>query len=195
MAFNTACGNGFPLNIGGGGNSAEISELESAVQALQGVVGDSEEGLVKDVSDLQTAVGDNDSGLIKDVADIQTALENLNPNIYSTTETAVGKWNNNDLYRKIVNIGSLPNNSSAGIDSGITNLGDVVSMRGYAKDSASIINLPYASPTSNDSISMWYDIANNKIFVNTKNDKSNFTGYVVIEYTKVSAQTNKGGKK
>ena len=185
--YKTACGNGFPLNIpseingGGGGGGASSADDVSYDNTSSGLT----------ATDVQAAIDE----VAGDVSDLETELEGVTPNIYSTTETVVGKWNNSDLYRKIVNVGSLPNNINAGTDSGITNLGEVVSMRGYAKDSASIINLPYASPTASDSISVWYDIASNKIYVNTKNDKSNFTGYIVIEYTKVLTQTNKGGKK
>ena len=162
---------------GGGGGGSSSADNVSFDNTTSGLTADNVQGAIDEIAG--------------NVSDLEAAVT---PNIYSTTETVVGKWNNNDLYRKIVNVGSLPNNTNAGTDSGITNLGEVVSMRGYAKDSASIINLPYASPTASDSISMWYDIASNKIYVNTKNDKSNFTGYVVIEYTKVSVQTRKGGK-
>ena len=100
MAFNTACGNGFPLNIGGGTGegTSDYAELENKPQinevtlsgnkslsdlgiaaasdlaTLSGVVGDSSDGLVKDVSDLQTTVGDSSAGLVKDVSDIQGVI-------------------------------------------------------------------------------------------------------------------------
>lgn len=56
------------------GESADISALESAVEALETAVGDAEGGLVKDVADLETAVGDAESGLVKDVADIEATI-------------------------------------------------------------------------------------------------------------------------
>ena len=53
-----------------GGNT---EELDQRIDALESAVGDSEGGLVKDVTDLKTAVGDNTSGLVKDVADIKSS--------------------------------------------------------------------------------------------------------------------------
>ena len=41
-----------------GGDTTDISELESDVGALQTTVGDSDAGLVKDVADLKSAIGD-----------------------------------------------------------------------------------------------------------------------------------------
>jgi len=46
------------LDSAAGGDAADITELESDVEALQTTVGDSTGGLVKDVADLETAIGD-----------------------------------------------------------------------------------------------------------------------------------------
>lgn len=46
------------LDSAAGGDAADISELESDVEALQTTVGDSDAGLVKDVADLESAIGD-----------------------------------------------------------------------------------------------------------------------------------------
>lgn len=46
------------LDSAAGGDVADITELESDVEALQTTVGDSTGGLVKDVTDLETAIGD-----------------------------------------------------------------------------------------------------------------------------------------
>ena len=56
------------------GEGADITALETAVEALETAVGDAEAGLVKDVADLETAVGDAEAGLVKDVADIEAAI-------------------------------------------------------------------------------------------------------------------------
>ena len=56
------------------GEGADITALETAVEALETAVGDAEAGLVKDVADLETAVGDAEAGLVKDVADLETAV-------------------------------------------------------------------------------------------------------------------------
>ena len=56
------------------GEGADITALETAVEALETAVGDAEAGLVKDVADLETAVGDAEAGLVKDVDDIQASI-------------------------------------------------------------------------------------------------------------------------
>ena len=67
-------------------------EIEERLDALEGTVGDSTKGLVKDVDDLagdlsaaesdiddlQTTVGDNNSGLVKDVNDLETTVGDNN---------------------------------------------------------------------------------------------------------------------
>lgn len=56
------------------GEGADITALETAVQALETAVGDAEGGLVKDVADAKVAIGNAESGLVKDVADIKAAI-------------------------------------------------------------------------------------------------------------------------
>lgn len=63
------------------GEGADITALETAVEALETAVGDAEAGLVKDVADLETAVGDESTEgtilyRIKALEDAQPAAEN-----------------------------------------------------------------------------------------------------------------------
>lgn len=50
-----------------------LNSTNNRVTTLEGTVGDSSKGLVKDVADLKTTVGDANSGLVKKVADLETA--------------------------------------------------------------------------------------------------------------------------
>ena len=59
------------------GEGADITALETAVEALETTVGDAEAGLVKDVADIETAIGDESTpasilGRIKALEDAQT---------------------------------------------------------------------------------------------------------------------------
>ena len=185
MAYNTACGNGFPLNIGGG--SAEISELESAVQALETAVGDSDSGLVKDVSDLQTTVGDSDSGLVKDVSDLETVVEDNAD--FSTTEKKVGSWLGEDRYRRVFEIGAMPNATTKTTASGLTGV-NVKRIYGYAISSTGCLPLPFSSSSNvTGSIMLYYD--NGDIIITAGTDRSAYNGFVVVEYTKVSNNAKK----
>lgn len=69
-------------------NAADIATNASDISTLNGVVGDSNAGLVKDVEDLQTAVGDANSGLVKDVADNASAISSLETTIGDPNDTS-----------------------------------------------------------------------------------------------------------
>ena len=67
---------------------------KSAVDTLAETVGDTTDGLVKDVDDLQTAVGDENGGLVKDVDDLQ---ETVGTDALTTTaQTVTGAINELD---------------------------------------------------------------------------------------------------
>ena len=171
MAFNNVPVNGWPQlkNLGEGGG--DVSALTARVEALETTVGDSEGGLVKDVDTLETTVGDSEGGLVKDVADLQNA------NKYLTTETLVGKWGSSNLYRKYVNIGALPNNTSGTYDLSLT--------------TETIRRLEFYYDKSDDFGTIWnqilsisYNKTNNRLEVVTDHDLSAYTGIVIVEYTK-----------
>ena len=69
-------------------NTSNISDLQTNLTTLEGTVGDSNSGLVKDVEDLQTAVGDSNSGLVKDVADNASAISSLETTIGDPSDTS-----------------------------------------------------------------------------------------------------------
>lgn len=54
-------------------DTTTVTGIGNRVTALEGTVGDSSNGLVKDVTALKTTVGSSTSGLVKDVADLKTA--------------------------------------------------------------------------------------------------------------------------
>ena len=68
------------------GEGADITALETAVEALETAVGDAEAGLVKDVDDIQASIGDESTeGTI--LARIK-ALEDAQPPATENTEPA-----------------------------------------------------------------------------------------------------------
>lgn len=63
------------------GEGADITALETAVEALETAVGDTEAGLVKDVDDIQASIGDESTtgtilARIKALEDAQTPANN-----------------------------------------------------------------------------------------------------------------------
>lgn len=69
----------------------DVADLQTAVGTLETTVGDANSGLVKDVEDLQTTVGDSNGGLVKDVDDLQTTIGD--PADTSSDDTVYGAIN------------------------------------------------------------------------------------------------------
>ena len=122
--------------------------------------------------------------------------ENLNNNFnyldeknnYSTNEIVVGKWiNNKPLYRKVVNIGNLPNATTKSVSTGISNLDYVTKLYGIANASNGFITLndTYPGDATYDT-RLFYNKTNGTIDIITAFDRSSYSGYVVVEYTKTT---------
>lgn len=113
-------------------NAADIATNASDISTLNGVVGDSNAGLVKDVEDLQTAVGDANSGLIKDVADNATAIGSL--------ETTVGD-SNSGLVKDVADLKTTVGDATSGL------------VKSVADNASSISTLNTAVGSSSDTAS------------------------------------------
>lgn len=104
---------------------------------------------------------------------------------YSTTEQNTGRlWiDGKTIYRKHVNIGSLTNTTPKSVAHGISNLSTVVSLTGFATNGTVFLPLPLARYNNFASqIGLYMDTTN--VVVEPGNDRTTYTGYVVIEYTK-----------
>lgn len=104
---------------------------------------------------------------------------------YSTTEQNTGRlWiDGKTIYRKHVNLGSLTNTTPKSVAHGITNLSTVVSLTGFATNGTVFLPLPLARYNNFASqIGLYMDTTN--VVVEPGNDRTSYTGYVVIEYTK-----------
>lgn len=139
--------------------------------------GNSVEQMIGDLSNLNTTSKSN----------VVNAINEVNSStIYSTTETVVGKWiDNNSIYRKVINIGNLPNATTKSVSTGITNLNYVTHLYGIAMASGGFIALNDTYPgdaTYDTRIS--YNKTNGTVDITTAFDRSNYSGYVIVEYTK-----------
>lgn len=106
---------------------------------------------------------------------------------YSTTEQNTGRlWiDGKTIYRKEINLGSLPNAIPGSVAHGISNLSTVTSLSGFATNGTVFLPLPLARYNNFASqIGLYADTTN--IVVEPGNDRTAYTGYVVIEYTKTS---------
>lgn len=104
---------------------------------------------------------------------------------YSTTEQNTGcLWiDGKTIYRKVINLGSLPNATPGSVAHGISNLSTVVSLSGFATNGTVFLPLPLARYNNFASqIGLYADKTN--VVVEPGNDRTAYTGYVIMEYTK-----------
>ena len=118
----------------------------------------------------------------------------LNPkltgNIYSTDEINTGKlWiDGKPIYRKIIDFGSLPNATSKSVAHNINNLGFVINVSGTVYHTTVItyypIPLQYKGNDSNYNVEIY--VNNTNIVMNSNTDRSFYSAYVILEYTKTT---------
>ena len=119
---------------------------------------------------------------------IENQLEKISNGLdYSTTEIDTGKkWiNNKPIYKKVVDIGNLPNATLKTVAHGISNIGLIITIRGFATSGTEFIPLPFTHSSSLEAQVQVYASGDN-INVRTGNDRSSSTGYVILEYTKTT---------
>ena len=119
-------------------------------------------------------------------------------NTYSTNETVIGKWiDGKPIYRKVIDLGVLPNEGTFRIPHNIDNLDRIISMRGMAKSPNQNLLLPFSYGTGKDGVNSDGTVKVNTVPINiyeeqgnivvyTLSDRSNMTGYVILEYIKTT---------
>ena len=124
-----------------------------------------------------------------DIADEDTFLNTVVNTIqdsqsYSTTEQKTGgTWiDEKPIYRKVVDLGNLPNATTKSVSHGISNIGLVTDLRGIWYASNDYRTLPYVGGGATYDVYLSAD--NTNIKVQTGMDRSSFTGFAIIEYTK-----------
>lgn len=122
-------------------------------------------------------------------ADLDSAVDSkiAAKGIYSTSEVDTGKtWiDGKPIYRKVLDFGVLPDTADKYVDAGITNLAAMIEMKGIAYTSgyATIVPIPFAEPgIQANQMSLYYTSGN--VHIATKIDRSNFSAYIIFEYTK-----------
>lgn len=105
---------------------------------------------------------------------------------YSTNEVKTNKvWiDGKPIYRKVIDIGELPNTTIKSVSHGISSLGSVVKTYGIAISNGSQLPLPFVSLSSANCI--MYAILATTIDINTGSDRTSYSGWVVVEYTKTT---------
>lgn len=126
----------------------------------------------------------NDSrldALETDTSDLKTA------NTFSTSETVIGKWiNNKPLYRKVYELGTLPNATSKTWNSGLSNF---VVTKLYGVCSASnntTLPLPYVATAAGSNIVLNINASGQILVDSASTDRSGYNGIAIVEYYKTT---------
>lgn len=104
---------------------------------------------------------------------------------YSETEVLTSRrWvDNKPIYRKVIDMGNLPDTDTKVVDAGIVGLGEITEIYGTTITTTGYLPLPYLSPSGGE-IKLWFDSGN--VNLTTTNDRQLLTGLVVLEYTKAA---------
>lgn len=107
-----------------------------------------------------------------------------NEGTHALTETVIGTWLGETLYRKVIDFGAAPNNTTKAVAHGIVGMKNCVSAHGFAVNSAdNHLMIPYSSSSASGSLGIFVDLTNLSIFTGT--NRSSYDIHMTLEYTKV----------
>ena len=129
---------------------------------------------IKATSGLAENQQDNVLNDVKDYVD--------SSNSYSTEEIKTGgTWiDGKPIYRKVVNVGTLPDKTSKNVQHNIQNLDKVLEIKLVANDGISSIVCNFGGKE----MGVYIDAAN--VFIVSGNNFTGYSGYAIIEYTKTT---------
>jgi len=122
----------------------------------------------------------------KEEIDEQFAEKVLDDFTYSTTEKACGVWiDDSTIYRKTIEISSLPNASTSTYPHGISNIDELIKFEAFARNtSGTLYPLPHIN-LGNIASGIYINVSKTDITIGTGDvDRSSYTGEVTIYYTK-----------
>lgn len=110
---------------------------------------------------------------------------------YSTQEVATGKkWiDGKPIYRKVVDCGALPNATTKAVAHNISNLGQVITIKGIAKrlSDGAYFPIPWTSTYATFNYNYTIYITQTEVIVGTLTDRTSETAIAIIEYTKTTS--------
>lgn len=147
---------------------ADMNEIKSVVNTNDTNVGD-----------ITTLTTSNKSSVVSATNEINARFN------FSTTEQVIGTWTDGSTwYRKVVSLGNLPSSGSKSTSHGISNLDKVINIYGFANTNTYKFPLPYTTNSNQSNISLYASATN--VIVEVGQDRSGFTGWAIMEYTKTS---------
>ena len=107
---------------------------------------------------------------------------------YFTNEIDTGmKWiDGSNIYRKVIEFGSLPDTTTKSVNHNISNLGQAITITGIATaTTGNRLPLPFSHETNMNQCIRLYCNAT-QVIIGTGQDRSGYIGIVIMEYTKSS---------
>ena len=155
----------------------------------------SKENMLLEVGELSNLETTNKSNIVNSINEVNSiATNNAKDNIYSLSETDTGKiWiDGKPIYRKVIDFGTLPNAGVKYANLGIENLERIIFWQGLVFESSTgnYFPLPNAttagSPYLIDIVVASGDGYTQALRIRTQNDRTGFTAYIIVEYTKTT---------
>lgn len=182
-SFETKSGSPYIANTGGSKahNNEDPYEVDCWIIKCAnsiGLVGE----VTSDINDTNRASAPN-AKAVKDYVDNKVV------EIYSTNEIKTNKvWiDGKPIYRKVINMGDLPSNSSKIINHNIKNIDFVTSVSGLGVTSTNHYNIPFSPNESMFSgLSVSIRASSTEISVSASKVVSGHTIYGIMEYTKTT---------
>lgn len=149
-----------------------------------------EESTLTDIADaIREQTGDENPIMLSNYASAISGISG-GSHEYSTDEQEVGTWiDGSPVYEKVIDIGSLPNNTTKNVAHNISNLGLIISADFVAKDtSGQYIQMPVTVAQRdyiNYQVSVYLTSTN--IVIEAGSNRSGYSGYAILRYTKASA--------
>lgn len=117
--------------------------------------------------------------------------DNMDVDAYSTTETKTNKvWiDGKPIYRKVVDVGNIPDTTSKSIAHNIANIGTIIICEGRAVANTTAktsIGLPYVNTDSSTVCIQVYANVTNVVVKTASGSWINYVGFVILEYTKTA---------
>lgn len=106
---------------------------------------------------------------------------------YSEEEKIVGNWiDGKPLYRKVINFGALPNNTTKTIAHNISNVDMVIGISGVAFVNGLFYPLPLQYRGVDSTYNVEINVSKADVIMSSNTDRSNLSAYVVLEYIKTT---------
>ena len=153
------------------------------------------DALLNNYSNIQVEIGSNVTSFISGEPEVYAYINEeykkiSNKNVYSTSEVVIGKWFGKPLYRKMVDYGVLPSNSTKNVAHGITNyqhihlnLGDSY----WTHKDNNLFNTNISNSFVYTGFISEFGVNGANISIKTNNaNASNFNALICVEYTKTT---------